>query len=123
MVAGGLVGLLSVLEGVLAADAPARRWLPSGIAVAIGMYVTPNWTVPRVVGGVANLLWSAAAPRHAQRYMVVLASGFVLGEGIVSVLTALLKALGVGAAVCWGCPQHNVGGFCGGCYINGTRIL
>ena len=31
--------------------------LPSGIGVAVGMYVSPRFTVPRVIGSVAEQLW------------------------------------------------------------------
>jgi uncharacterized oligopeptide transporter (OPT) family protein len=100
-----------------------RERLPSGIAVAIGMYVTPNWTIPRVIGGFTNYLWKGAAPDHARRYMIVLASGFVLGEGVISIVTAVLQSLGIGIASCWGCPEPAIGGFCGGCYdTNGNRL-
>eukprot|EP01044_Picomonas_judraskeda_P018218 COSAG03_NODE_3569_length_1944_cov_10.711698_2_plen_147_part_00 len=100
-----------------------RERLPSGIAVAIGMYVTPNWTIPRVIGGFTNYAWRKIAPAHATRYMIVLASGFVLGEGVISIVTAVLQSLGIGVAACWGCPEPAVGGFCGGCYdSSGTRL-
>ena len=69
---------------VVACLRAVRERLPSGVALAIGMYVTPNWTIPRVVGGFANYLWRKSAPAHAKRYMIVLASGFVLGEGVIA---------------------------------------
>ena len=31
--------------------------LPSGIGIAVGMYVSPRFTVPRVIGSVAEQLW------------------------------------------------------------------
>jgi hypothetical protein len=54
--------------------------------------------------------------------MLVLASGLVLGEGVMAVVTALLKALGMEAATCWGCPAAPLAGICGGCYVNGTLV-
>ena len=100
-----------------------RERLPSGIAIAIGMYVTPNWTIPRVIGGFTSYLWGRASPDHSKRYMIVLASGFVLGEGVISIVTAVLQSLEIGIASCWGCPEPAISGFCGGCYdINGTRL-
>lgn len=100
-----------------------RERLPSGIAIAIGMYVTPNWTIPRVIGGFANYLWRRLAPEHARRYMIVLASGFVLGEGVISIVTAVLQSFGIGIASCWGCPEPAISGFCGGCYDAGGGRL
>ena len=120
IVAAILVGFLPILDAWLSPANCSRRFLPSGIALAIGMYVTPNWTLPRVAGGALHLAWNHYAKRSAQRYMLVLASGLVLGEGIVAVLTAVLKSVGIGPATCIGCPEIAIGGFCGGC-CNGTR--
>lgn len=44
--------------------------------------------------------------------MIIVASGFVLGEGIFSIFNAILKTIGVGVISCVGCPN----GFCSGCY-------
>jgi hypothetical protein len=41
----------------------------------------------------------------------VIASGFVLGEGVMSVVCLFLRTYGVGVASCWGCNS----GMCGGC--------
>ena len=41
-------------------------------------YVTPNWTLPRVIGGVVNAGWHWIAPEHAARYMVPTVAGAVL---------------------------------------------
>ena len=43
--------------------------------------------------------------------LVVVASGFVLGEGVVSVVSLVLRTFGVGVASCVGCGH----GMCGGC--------
>jgi OPT family oligopeptide transporter len=88
-----------------------RRWLPSAMSMAIGMYVTPNWTIPRVAGGLLHLVWKRRAPASAARYMVVAASGFVLGEGLTSIATAVLQSAGLSTLTCAGCPPS----FCSGC--------
>jgi len=71
------------------------QWLPSGIAFAIGLYVTPNWTLPRVVGALVSYVWHKYWPEQHSELMVIVASGFVLGEGITSIVTAGLKTAGV----------------------------
>ncbi len=43
--------------------------------------------------------------------LVVIASGFVLGEGVVSIVSLILRILGVGVISCFGCGH----GLCGGC--------
>lgn len=43
--------------------------------------------------------------------LIVIASGFVLGEGVVSIISLILRTLGVGVLSCYGCGH----GLCGGC--------
>lgn len=43
--------------------------------------------------------------------VIIVASGFVLGDGIMSIATAALKAFNVSPFSCIGCPV----GFCQGC--------
>ena len=80
-----------------------RRWrrraltaaevlLPSGIGVAVGMYVSPKWTIPRVIGSLAEQAWFRYSPGSHKRLMVIVASGLVLGEGTASIATALIRA-------------------------------
>jgi len=77
-----------------AAPRAAARW-PSAVAVAIGMYLPPRFTIPRVVGAVGAEVWRARAPGSHRACMVVVASGFVLGEGVTSLFTAVAHSLGV----------------------------
>jgi len=87
------------------------RFLPSGIALAIGMYITPNWTLPRVAGAVLQLVWSKAAPTSYRRFGIITASGFVLGEGITSIVNAGMTASNISVVSCAGCPPD----FCSRC--------
>jgi uncharacterized oligopeptide transporter (OPT) family protein len=66
--------------------------LPSGIGVAVGLYVSPKWTLPRVVGSLTEQLWLCCGARSHKRLMVIVASGLVLGEGTASIVAALLRA-------------------------------
>lgn len=70
------------------------KWLPSGIAIAVGMYVTPNWTIARVVGGMFQLYLKIRHTEFHDKYLIIIASGLVLGEGMMSIVTASLKAGG-----------------------------
>ncbi|KIW83808.1 hypothetical protein Z517_03054 [Fonsecaea pedrosoi CBS 271.37] len=69
-------------------------WIPGGIAVAVGMYNTPSFTLARTVGGVISLWWVRWKGRGETR-VIVLASGLILGEGVVSILNLVLASLGV----------------------------
>ncbi|PRP76763.1 hypothetical protein PROFUN_14888 [Planoprotostelium fungivorum] len=95
VVFGVLGGILPLFE--LFPFVPERytKFLPSGIAFAIGMYVTPNWTIPRVVGALIEYFWRRRSSSSHGKYMIILASGFVLGEGVTSIITAILKSLQV----------------------------
>lgn len=66
--------------------------LPSGVGFAVGMYLTPNWTVPRVVGSIVDQVWLVLNPGSHAAFMMVTASGLVLGEGCASIVTAVVHA-------------------------------
>lgn len=65
--------------------------LPSGVAFAVGMYISPRWTIPRVVGSMGEQLWRWYAPESHVRLMLVVASGLVLGEGTAAIALAVCK--------------------------------
>ena len=66
--------------------------IPGGIAVAVGMYNTPSFTLARFVGGMVSAYWVQWKGRE-EVPVVVLASGLILGEGVVSILNLGLAAL------------------------------
>ena len=69
------------------------KLLPSGIGFAVGMYVAPKYTIPRVIGSLIEQGWLWSQPSSHAGLMVVVASGLVLGEGTASILTAVLTAV------------------------------
>ncbi|KIW47009.1 uncharacterized protein PV06_02623 [Exophiala oligosperma] len=71
-----------------------HSWIPGGIAVAVGMYNTPSFTLARTVGGVISYWWITWKQRGETR-VIVLASGLILGEGVVSILNLVLASVGV----------------------------
>ncbi|KAH8554027.1 OPT oligopeptide transporter protein-domain-containing protein [Umbelopsis sp. PMI_123] len=92
-----------------------RRYIPQGIAFAIGIYNPPNFTLARVIGGWAGHAWDRYCVEPAtsndnkgrlvglcRRYreagkvlIIVIASGFVLGEGTFALFNLCLRAFGV----------------------------
>lgn len=88
------------------------KYIPSGVAFAIGFLNTPSFSLARLLGGVVEYLYHrrAAKDGHDIR-LIIIASGFVLGEGVISVISLLLRTAGVGVASCWGCGH----GLCSGC--------
>ncbi|RDX44005.1 oligopeptide transporter [Lentinus brumalis] len=89
---------------------PYAKWVPSGVAFAIGFLNTPSFSLARLIGGVVEHVYYR---RHGRGgiTLVIVASGFVLGEGVVSVVSLVLRTFGVGVASCIGCGH----GLCGGC--------
>ena len=80
------------------ADGSKGAWwvsyVPGGIAVAVGMYNTPSFTLARTAGGVLMWWWTRWRERE-ETVMIVLASGLILGEGLVSIVNLGLASGGV----------------------------
>lgn len=79
-------GMVSLAKNMMVQESQVRGYLPSGLAVAVGMYNTVDFTLARVVGGVAGAWWVRRCERRGQgQYRVlgvIVASGFILGEGV-----------------------------------------
>ncbi|KAI9289002.1 OPT oligopeptide transporter protein-domain-containing protein [Umbelopsis sp. AD052] len=109
-----LFGILVLIKETT--DYKWRKYIPQGIAFAIGIYNPPNFTLARVIGGWAGYAWDRycdgpATPNDnnkgglvglCRRYreagkvlIIVIASGFVLGEGTFALFNLCLRALGV----------------------------
>lgn len=90
------------------------KFIPSGIAFAIGFLNVPSFTLARLVGGIVELMYHRQVSHKDKGNdikLIVIASGFVLGEGVVSVISLILRTFGIDAISCWGCSP----GRCGGC--------
>ncbi|KIW07672.1 uncharacterized protein PV09_01612 [Verruconis gallopava] len=66
-------------------------YIPGGIAVAVGMYNTPSFTLARAIGGIIQLYWTKYMKRN-ETPIIVLASGLILGEGLFSIVNLLLAS-------------------------------
>lgn len=90
-------GLIFALTTTLRIYGTGRRWhpfVPGGIAVAVGMYNTPSFTLARTIGGLVSWYW-VQWRRREETPVIVLASGLILGEGVVSIVNLGLASLGV----------------------------
>ncbi|WRT69026.1 uncharacterized protein IL334_006009 [Kwoniella shivajii] len=98
---------------------PPYRWidyLPSGIAFAVGFLNSPSFSIARLIGGYIAYR-SAKNSRNGETPLlaIVVASGFVLGEGVLSIVTLTMASAGMKAVSCYGC-EIGGGGYCsGGC--------
>ena len=63
------------------------------------MYNTPSFTLARVIGGVASWWWIRRCNQRDDEgkkvLVVIVASGFVLGEGACSIINLGMAAVGV----------------------------
>ncbi|KAF2758410.1 oligopeptide transporter-like protein [Pseudovirgaria hyperparasitica] len=71
--------------------APWIDYVPGGIAVAVGMYNTPSFTMARTIGGLISMYWKHYKKRE-ETPIIVLASGLILGEGVFSIVNLLLAS-------------------------------
>ncbi|PIL32182.1 transporter [Ganoderma sinense ZZ0214-1] len=117
---GVFMVLFAILFGFVAAAKtsavrvgwPYAKWIPSGVAFAIGFLNTPSFSLARLIGGVVeHVYYTRVGRENGGIKLIVIASGFVLGEGVVSVVSLILRTFGVGVVSCWGCGH----GMCGGC--------
>lgn len=108
-----LFGLVAAFKAyAVRRGARYAKWIPSGVAFAIGFLNTPAFSLARLIGGAIEHVYYARVGRaHGGIRLIIIASGFVLGEGVVSVVSLVLRTWGVGVASCWGCGD----GMCGGC--------
>ncbi|KAI1765865.1 OPT superfamily oligopeptide transporter [Hypoxylon sp. FL1150] len=89
----GAAILFAVLTA-LRTKAIGKSWhayIPGGIAVAVGMYNVPSFTLARTIGGLINWYWRVYL-RKADTPLIVLASGFILGEGFLSIVNLILQS-------------------------------
>jgi len=74
--------------------------IPGGIAFAVGMYNVPSFTLARVVGGLLEWAWRRYLQgKYGETPLVILASGLILGEGLMSIVNLVMASFGV---PCWG---------------------
>ncbi|KAI8630856.1 OPT superfamily oligopeptide transporter [Xylariaceae sp. FL1651] len=68
-----------------------HAYIPGGIAVAVGMYNVPSFTLARTIGGIISWYWRIHLGKE-DTPLIVLASGFILGEGVLSIVNLMLQS-------------------------------
>jgi OPT family oligopeptide transporter len=92
LVAAAAFALLSVAR-IATANTPYQKFIPGGIAVAVGMYNVPSFTIARTIGGLFDLWWRKQGKDGTN--IIILASGLILGEGVFSIVNLVLASAGV----------------------------
>ena len=96
--AGGLalIFIATTVAKHIFRDRSFAAWIPGGVAVGVGIYNTPSFTLARMIGGAIELWWRKSGRNKGSRgetTLIVIASGLVLGEGVVSILNLILASL------------------------------
>ena len=90
---GALFGILiPVLRKAVPKTAP---WLPSGLAFGIAFIIPAFYSLAFLIGAVGFWIWKKQSPGKAEALSFAVASGLIAGEGLMGVVTAALKLLGV----------------------------
>ncbi|KAF3925513.1 hypothetical protein AA313_de0209473 [Arthrobotrys entomopaga] len=87
---GVIFSMITVIKA-RSSRAKYSTWLPGGIAVAIGMYNTPSFTLARVTGGLLEgYLRRKARDAHGleerETVLILVAAGAIIGEGVASLV-------------------------------------
>lgn len=93
---GGRLGSPAELPWLLVRLAPLSSYPYNEgfVNIRIGMYNVPSFTLARAIGGLLNWYWQSYR-RREETPVIVLASGLILGEGVVSIVNLLLASLKV----------------------------
>ncbi|KAF9869322.1 OPT oligopeptide transporter [Colletotrichum karsti] len=90
----GIIFAITTVVRTTTTGKPWRSMVPGGIAVAVGMYNVPSFTLARTVGGLLSWYWISRRGQSSTP-LIVLASGFILGEGFLSIVNLVLQSVGV----------------------------
>ncbi|OAA58852.1 oligonucleotide transporter [Cordyceps fumosorosea ARSEF 2679] len=93
-IAAGAIFACTTILRTIAVGKPWRSWIPGGIAVAVGMYNVPSFTLARAIGGILAWVWLHVMKRSSTP-LIILASGFILGEGFLSIANLIMEGLSV----------------------------
>jgi putative OPT family oligopeptide transporter len=93
---GGLIGVAVIILDALLRRVKPGAYLPP-LAVGLGIYLPTQSTLMVVVGAVAGYIFdrraeTRARPEATKQLGVLLASGMIVGEGLIGVLVAALVA-------------------------------
>lgn len=98
MIFGCIFGIMSFVKNCLRSyDLPWLIYIPSGIAVGVGIFNTPSFTIARFIGGLVAHVWlkRTNGDFDAKTQMIVFSSGLVLGEGVCSIIAMIFTSLNV----------------------------
>lgn len=98
LILGGVFGGLSLIKNCCRdRHYTWLKYVPSGVAVGVGIYNTPSFTFARFAGGLASHIWLKNGKHNlnAKTKLIVFSSGLILGEGICSMINMLFTNFNV----------------------------
>jgi uncharacterized oligopeptide transporter (OPT) family protein len=72
-----------------------KAFVPSGLAMGIAFLVPPDQSMAMFFGLAAWIVWKRLSPGSAERYLFVVASGIIAGDGLFGIVKAGLTLAGV----------------------------
>ncbi|MCM2277422.1 MAG: OPT/YSL family transporter [Oligoflexia bacterium] len=94
LLVGGALGLvLTLLDAFLPSK---RKFVPSAMGLGLAMVIPFFNSLSMFIGAVIALVLEKKAPRHAELYLIAVASGLIAGESLLGIVVALLQASGLG---------------------------
>ncbi|KAF2120074.1 OPT oligopeptide transporter protein-domain-containing protein [Lophiotrema nucula] len=87
--------VLSTVSTVVRMRYESRWWqkfVPSGVAFAMGIYLLPSFSITRALGGLCFAIYKHRT-HGGTGNITLLASGLVVGEAVISFLTVMLTAI------------------------------
>lgn len=76
-----------------------KKYLPSPTGIGIGMLIPAVAMLPMVLGGIIQAIWAKRDPKGEDAFNTPLASGFIAGEALVSVVLAIIAAAALAMGV------------------------
>lgn len=108
VVFGVIFFILSLIRGLVTEHSKYYKYtklIPSGVAVGIGIYNTPSFTLARFLGGFISWYWlsrtfskfsnNSSLFEQSKVTLIIFSSGLVLGEGLFSVVNMMMASFGV----------------------------
>jgi len=97
MLAGGIVGIVLATSYRLVnlCNPNVAQYIPSALALGIGFIVPPKQALAMFIGALGLTIWRKVDPDTSGKYYFTVSSGMVAGEGLMGIVIAILKLLGV----------------------------
>jgi OPT family oligopeptide transporter len=95
---GAIVGVVLAITNKLVGYFGGEKrayYVPSALAVGIGMIVPPRQSLIMFAGACMYLIWKRGWPVSANKYFFAVSSGLIAGEGLMGIVVAALRIFNV----------------------------